>query len=153
MNESLKKAQASYQEKCRIVNLRVNKETELDIIAWLDFQMEHGGVAKALKKLIRDNYQHLQEHMIPVNFYSVQVKYTGKLEDYTPEQLLEKAKAKEDQGIDTLDDSKRFNEIEAKKLDGQIKIEDTYPANKICTVRWSYIDDFFYTQDPEAYED
>lgn len=62
MYESLKKAQASYREKCRIVNLRVNKETELDIIAWLDFQMEHGGVSKALKELIRDDYRHLQNH-------------------------------------------------------------------------------------------
>lgn len=51
MQESLKKAQETYRQKCQIINIRVNKETESDIIEWL----RRGDVAPRIKKLIRDD--------------------------------------------------------------------------------------------------
>ena len=51
MQESLKKAQETYRQKCKIINIRVNKETESDIIEWLS----RGDAAPRIKKLIRDD--------------------------------------------------------------------------------------------------
>ena len=51
MNESLKKAQKAYGQKCKVVNIRVNKETEADILAWLS----KGPAAPRIKALIRQD--------------------------------------------------------------------------------------------------
>jgi len=51
MRESLKRAQAAYGKKCKIFTLRVNKETEPDIIAWL----AKPGAGSRIKKLIRED--------------------------------------------------------------------------------------------------
>ena len=51
MKESLKKAQANYQKKCKVYNIRINTETEADLLAW----MQEGRAATRIKKLIRDD--------------------------------------------------------------------------------------------------
>ena len=51
MKESLKKAQAVYSKKCKILNLRINKETESDILAWI----ERGNAGTRIKDLIRED--------------------------------------------------------------------------------------------------
>lgn len=51
MKESLKKAQANYNQKCRLFQLRVNKETESDIDEWLN-QPKAG---TRIKELIRQD--------------------------------------------------------------------------------------------------
>ena len=51
MKESLKKAQANYQRKCKVFNFRINTETEQDLLAW----MQEGKAATRIKKLIRDD--------------------------------------------------------------------------------------------------
>lgn len=53
MRDSLKKAQANYNKKCRVVVLRINKETEPEIIKWLD----QGRVATRVKQLIRQDIE------------------------------------------------------------------------------------------------
>ena len=53
MKESLKKAQANYQKKCKVYNIRINTETEADLLAW----MQEGKAATRIKKLIRDDIQ------------------------------------------------------------------------------------------------
>lgn len=53
MRESLKKAQETYRQKCKILNIRVNKETEADILAWI----EKGNAGSRIKKLIREDIQ------------------------------------------------------------------------------------------------
>ena len=55
MNEALKRAQANYNKKCRVLVLRINRETEPDIIKWLD----QGRVATRIKQLIK---QDIKEH-------------------------------------------------------------------------------------------
>lgn len=49
MQESLKRAQENYRQKCRIYQFRVNRETDGDIVEWLD----RGDTAARLKALIR----------------------------------------------------------------------------------------------------
>lgn len=51
MKESLKKAQANYYKKCKAVMVRVNRETETDIIEWI----EQGNGATRIKELIRED--------------------------------------------------------------------------------------------------
>lgn len=150
MNESLKKAQATYQEKCKIINLRVNKESEKEIIEWLEFQKRESYIALAIKKLIYEDYKRLIEHKTRVIYYSAEVKYSGSLEDYTPELLLKMAEAQKiDKGFDAYDYIIITNEIEARKLDGQIIIDDRYPSNNLCIVRWVNIDESYWEEQEE----
>lgn len=51
MQESLKKAQAVYTQKCKIVNIRFNKETEPELIEWLS----RGKATTRIKRLIRED--------------------------------------------------------------------------------------------------
>ena len=51
MQESLRRAQAEYLKKCKIINIRVNKETEPDLIEWLN----RGDAAPRIKQLIRED--------------------------------------------------------------------------------------------------
>lgn len=51
MKESVKRAQEKYQQKCRLYNIRVNTETEKDIVDW----MQKGPVGSRIKKLIRED--------------------------------------------------------------------------------------------------
>lgn len=48
MRESLKKAQANYQKKCKIINIRLNKETDADIIEILNSKENTQGYIKEL---------------------------------------------------------------------------------------------------------
>ena len=51
MKESLKKAQETYRQKCKILNLRINKETEADVLEWI----ERGNAGTRIKQLIRED--------------------------------------------------------------------------------------------------
>ena len=51
MYESLKRAQENYRQKCRLYQFRVNRETESDVVEWLD----RGDTAARLKALIRQD--------------------------------------------------------------------------------------------------
>lgn len=51
MKESLKRAQETYRQKCRIYQFRVNRETESELAEWLD----RGNTAARLKALIRQD--------------------------------------------------------------------------------------------------
>ena len=49
MNEGRKKTQAAYNAKCKIFTMRVNKETEDDILKWLS----RPGASTKRKEMIR----------------------------------------------------------------------------------------------------
>lgn len=51
MKESLKRAQGKYHAKCKILNIRFNKETEADLIEWI----ARGNAGTRIKELIREN--------------------------------------------------------------------------------------------------
>lgn len=135
MNESLKRAQANYQEKCRMVNIRFNTETEKELIEWLDIQ---NSVGTSIKVLIQNNIEKLKEHKVRVEFYEVQVKYSGRFEDYTTAELYDLATARDPAEVDHVEEMSQF---EAMKIDGSVTVEDRYPCNKIAVIRWSCIDE------------
>lgn len=51
MKDSLKRAQAAYSKKCKIFSLRVNRDTEPDIIEWLS----KPNAGTRIKQLIRQD--------------------------------------------------------------------------------------------------
>lgn len=51
MRESLKRAQAEYMKKCKIFSLRINKETESDILDWI----ARPAAGSRIKELIRED--------------------------------------------------------------------------------------------------
>lgn len=51
MKETLKKAQAAYNKKCKVIQVRINKETEADILEWL----AKGAAGTRIKELIRQD--------------------------------------------------------------------------------------------------
>lgn len=51
MNESLKKAQKAYNQKCKMLQIRINKETEADILEWVS----RNRFATRIKELIRED--------------------------------------------------------------------------------------------------
>lgn len=51
MRDSLKRAQENYRKKCKLYQFRVNRETESDVVEWLD----RGDTAARLKALIRQD--------------------------------------------------------------------------------------------------
>lgn len=57
MKESLKKAQDKYNQKCRLYNIRINTETEKDLLAW----MQEGHASSRIKKLIREDIERRQQ--------------------------------------------------------------------------------------------
>jgi len=138
MNESLKRAQANYQEKCRMVNIRFNTETEKELIEWLDIQ---ASVGTSIKVLIQNNIEKLKEHKVRVDYFSAEVKYSGSFEDYTPEQLFEMAKHKIDEGQDCYDKTEEMSQFDAMKIDGHFEVDDRYPCNHLAIVTWSFIDE------------
>ena len=52
MNESQKKAQEAYDKKCKIVTIRLNRDTEGDLIEW--FEDHQGTASTKIKQMIRD---------------------------------------------------------------------------------------------------
>lgn len=52
-SDALKKAQAKYSEKCKIVTIRLNRETETDLVEW--FEKNEGQASTIIKKMIRES--------------------------------------------------------------------------------------------------
>lgn len=52
MNESQKKAQEAYDKKCKIVTIRLNRDTESDLVEW--FEKNPGTASTKIKQMIRD---------------------------------------------------------------------------------------------------
>jgi hypothetical protein len=80
--------------------------------------------------------------MVKVDFYSVESKHTMPFGDYTQHDWEQKAKRRVDSGIDAYDFTVEVATLEdAKYLERVIHFiaEDTYPCNKIATIRWAYI--------------
>ena len=97
--------------------------------------------------------------MTKVDFFSVQVKYSGSFEAHTKAYFWVLAKAKAER-VDPFDRQEEFDDDAALKLDGEVWVEDTYPCNHIATVKWAYInedeedeeDGYCDTDDYEPYD-
>ena len=55
MRESTKRAQANYNKKCKLYQLRVNLETEKDIADWLNQGQTATRIKALIRKDIKDN--------------------------------------------------------------------------------------------------
>jgi hypothetical protein len=78
--------------------------------------------------------------MAKVDFWTVEVKYSGSFEDYTTYDLYKMARFKQMRlGEFTPDETKEMPEKQARKYDGLIKAVDAYPSNKLAVVKYSYI--------------
>lgn len=142
MNEALKKAQKNYQDKCRIVNIRFNTETETDLIEWLDMRP---CVSATIKDMIRNQIEQLKTHTVKVWTYRVEVKYSGSFDDYTDEDLIEMAKARMNREPgDYCEGSTEMNQFDAMKIDGEYTVDHRYPSNKLAWVSWTEIDENDY---------
>lgn len=52
ISESLQRAQANYQDKCKVITIRFNKETEPELVEWL--KKNPGTASTKIKQMIRD---------------------------------------------------------------------------------------------------
>ena len=55
MHESLKRAQRNYAKKCRLFQIRVNKETETDIDEWLNQPCAGSRIKELIRQDIKNN--------------------------------------------------------------------------------------------------
>lgn len=55
MHESLKRAQKNYAKKCRLFQIRVNKETEKDIDEWLNQPRAGSRIKELIRQDIKNN--------------------------------------------------------------------------------------------------
>lgn len=89
-----------------------------------------------------------------VNYFAVDIPYTGDFNDNDVYDLLDNAKLQyvvTGEGYDHYD---LVSERVATKLDGEFTVEDSDPENHICTVYWSEIDEDYdgRTQEEKDYE-
>lgn len=78
--------------------------------------------------------------MAQVDFYEVEVKYSGNITDYTVEELYNMARAaQERRGNFEPSYTKTMTRREAKKYDGDKSILTCFPCNHIAIVQYSYI--------------
>ena len=80
--------------------------------------------------------------MTKVTFYEAQVNYRGHKFDSSDTDFIDMVTARalmqEDRAVETI----AVEDTEARRLDGRFEIIDRYPSNRICVVKWSYIDDW-----------
>lgn len=78
--------------------------------------------------------------MAQVDFYEVEVKYSGNVNDYTVEELYNMAlAAQEKRGDFSPSYTKVMTNKEARKYDGNKGILTYFPSNRVVIVQYSYI--------------
>ena len=77
--------------------------------------------------------------MTQVNFFKVQVGYSGDFTEIEEQEWRSKVRAKMDRGIDALDHTEFMDMKTAKKRADEMLITDIYPCNKIAEVSWAEI--------------
>lgn len=54
LSDSLLRAQAEYQIKCKVISIRFNRETEPELIEWLEAHAKKRNTGTIIKDLIRE---------------------------------------------------------------------------------------------------
>lgn len=86
--------------------------------------------------------------MTKVDYFEVEVKYTGAFEEYDLEAWKEKA-MKQAERCDAYVETREETDGFAKVIDGKYYVENIYPCNKIARVQWAYIAE----EEDEEYDD
>lgn len=77
--------------------------------------------------------------MKKVDFYRVEVKYTGDLEDYTIDEIKVIALSKVYKGVDGFDHTEEREDDKAERINGRYWLENDRPCNHLIDVCWAYI--------------
>lgn len=78
--------------------------------------------------------------MKTVEFYKVEIKYSGRFEDYDEKDLIKMAQAKFDNQVgDYFDHEENLEDSEADLLDSTAIVVNEYPANKLAVVTFRWI--------------
>lgn len=73
-----------------------------------------------------------------VDFFKVEVKYSGDFNEITAEEWKAKADAVKHRG-DCFDHTEEHSDKSAAALDDSMWIENTYPCNRLASVTWAEI--------------
>lgn len=73
-----------------------------------------------------------------VDIYERQVKYAGRFEEHTAQELFDLGQARGPMQ-DCYEGTVELTDEDALKVDGKITAINAYPCNKIAVVRWYYI--------------
>lgn len=79
--------------------------------------------------------------MAKLDYFTVEVKYSGNFDDYTPEQFKAMADAKVGRGCDPFNHSETVTDERAEKYDGRVWVCNKFPSNKLAIVNWCYKSD------------
>ena len=74
-----------------------------------------------------------------VDYYKVEIKYTGNYSDYTDADFIANAHARVDRGTDPYDHTEELSEEEARKAIQGYIIDHVSPCNKLVNVMWASI--------------
>jgi hypothetical protein len=77
--------------------------------------------------------------MTQVDFFKVQVSYSGDFAEIEEQEWRSKARAKMDRGIDALDHTEFMDMATAKKRADELLISNIHPCNRIAEVSWAEI--------------
>lgn len=75
--------------------------------------------------------------MTHVDYFKVQVSYSGRFEDIEEQEWRQKAQAKVERGIDAFDHTDLLDDDTAFKEDGCMWIRNIHPCNRIAEVNWA----------------
>ena len=75
-----------------------------------------------------------------VDYFEVEVKYSGSINDYSIQDLFDMALAKQaSRGDFEPEFTAMIPADHAEAIDGQVEVENRYPCNHLAIVRWSCI--------------
>lgn len=77
--------------------------------------------------------------MTQVNFFKVQVKYSGDFAEIEEQEWRSKARAKMDRGIDAYHHNELWDDATAEKMARSMTITNKFPCNHIAEVKWAEI--------------
>lgn len=89
--------------------------------------------------------------MREVRFYSATVKYRGKFEDLDTYEVFKTAQ-KITERTDCYDYTEVMKDEDAEKADGAYEVINTYPAQHMCKVYWSYAEEPERTEEERTYD-
>lgn len=75
--------------------------------------------------------------MTQVDYFKVQVSYSGSFEEIEEQEWRQKAQAKMDRGIDAYDHTDLLDDDKASREAGCLWIRNAFPSNRIAEVCWA----------------
>ena len=75
-----------------------------------------------------------------VDYFEEEVRYSGSFNDYSVDDFFKMAIAKQEKSMNFEPEFTAAILAEhAEAIDGQVEVMNSFPCNKVATVKWSYI--------------